>query len=323
MTDPHPAEAWRPSAPQENLRARAQLLRALRDFFARRGVLEVETPLLGSGGSTDLHLGSLETQTGDGRSWYLQTSPEFAMKRLLAAGSGSIYQIGRAFRNDESGRLHNPEFTLLEWYRVGWDHQALMNEIDDLLSDILGEPAAERLTYAELFDRHLALNPHRATKADLGLALARAEIEVANPESLDCDTLLQVLMSQVIEPALPSDRPTFVYDFPPSQAALARIRPGPPSVAERFEVYVRGVELANGYHELRDPDEQAHRFRCDLEARGAHGLPRVEPDQHLLAALRAGLPACAGVALGVDRLLLLRVGADHLDQVLAFPTARA
>lgn len=271
-----------------------------------------------------MHLQSLETRIGDAdpRTFYLQTSPEFAMKRLLAAGSGAIFQIGKAFREGESGRLHNPEFTLLEWYRVGWDHQALMNEIDDLLAYLLQEPAAERLTYAEIFRRHLAIDPH-TTDAEQLLALLSERGVRLSADPLDRDVLLQLLMTHVIEPAMPRDRPTFVFDFPPAQAALARLRPGVTIVAERFEVYVRGVELANGYHELRDADEQRRRFTQDLHQRRHLGLPEVTVDAHLLAALEAGLPACAGVALGVDRLVMLALGVQHIDEVLSFPIDRA
>jgi lysyl-tRNA synthetase class 2 len=315
---------WSPTASISTLVQRAEVLRALREFFYDRGVLEVETPVLGSGGATDPHLQSLETRVGvgDPTTLYLQTSPEFAMKRLLAAGSGAIFQIGKAFREGESGRLHNPEFTLLEWYRVGWDHQALMNEIDDLLAHLLHEPAGERLTYGEIFRRHLAIDPHTASAKQLLAVLTQQGVRLSL-EELDRDVLLQLLMTHVVEPQMPRDRPTFVFDFPPAQAALARLRLGPTVVAERFEVYVRGIELANGYHELRDADEQRRRFARDLTQRELSGLPKVTIDEHFLAALDSGLPTCAGVALGVDRLVMLAIGAQHIDEVLTFPIARA
>ena len=285
-------------------------------------MLEVETPLLAAGTVTDLHLASLESEI-DGRRRYLQTSPEFAMKRLLAAGSGPIFQICKAFRAGESGRRHNPEFTILEWYRPGFDHHALMDEFDHLLAEILGLAAAERQTYGELFERHLAIDPHRIDVRRLPDAAASTGIDAAGIDPDDRDGWLDLLWSSAIEPELGRGRPTFVYDYPASQAALARVRPGDPPLAERFEVYVEGIELANGFHELADPIEQRRRFEADLEARAAAGLEPVTIDERLLAALAADFPDCAGVAVGVDRLLMAATGADSLSEVLAFPADRA
>jgi lysyl-tRNA synthetase class 2 len=247
------------------------------------------------------------------------------MKRLLAAGSGAIYQISKAFRDGEQGRRHNPEFTLLEWYRPGWDHHRLMDEVAALLSRILGVPPAERRTYREAVREYAGVDPwtcsadelrERASELDLG--------EVAGLDADDRGSWLDLLLSLVVEPQLGRGRPTLLYDYPPDQAALARVRgEGEGAVAERFEAYVEGVELANGYHELLDPVEQRRRFESDLERRAEAGLPAVPVDERLLAALAAGLPPCAGVALGVDRLVMLAVGASSLEEVLAFPADRA
>ena len=318
---------WRPAASRRALVERAELLASIRSFFAERGVLEVETPLLAREAATDLHLHSisatLDAPGVDAAPLYLQTSPEFAMKRLLASGSGSIYQICKAFRDGEAGPSHNPEFTLLEWYRPDFDHHQLMGEMDELLSEVLGTPAAERVTYQELFERHLGLDPLRAEIPALRLAAQDAGLDLHGAEPEDVDGWLHLLLAAVLEPRLGLGQPTFLYDFPASQAALARLRPGDPPVAERFEVYVGGVELANGFHELADPTEQRQRFAADLARRRASGLPELPMPESLLAALEAGFPSCAGVALGIDRLLLARTGGRSLDEVLAFPIDRA
>ncbi len=321
MTAPEPS--WRPTASLANLRRRAQLLRTVRSFFHTRGVLEVETPQLAAATVTDLHLASIACEpTGPFPSpLYLQTSPEFAMKRLLAAGSGPIFQICKAYRDGEAGRRHNPEFTLLEWYRPGFDHHRLMDEMDELLAATLGAGLARRVTYAELFQSELGVDPHQAGEAALARAARDAGLDV--PPGLDRDGLLHLLVAFALEPRLGFDRPAFLFDFPASQAALARVRPGPPALAERFEVYVRGMELANGFHELADPREQRRRFAADLEARRHLGLPEVPIDEHLLSALEDGLPDCAGVALGFDRLVMLALGVDSIAEVLAFPVERA
>ncbi len=321
---------WQPSASLETLRRRAELLADVRRFFFERGVLEVETPLLAAATVTDLHLHSLSCRLdapgAPGRAW-LQTSPEFAMKRLLAAGSGAIYQLCKAFRDGEAGGEHNPEFTILEWYRPGFDHHALMDEVEELLAAVLGTAPAERRTYGELFERHLGVDPHRAPVADLECVAAACGIELSGSGPEDRDGWLHLLMSHAIEPELGRGRPTFVFDYPASQAALARIRlpaaQGAVPVAERFEVYALGVELANGFHELADAAEQRRRFEADLELRRQAGLEAVPIDERLLAALEAGLPDCAGVALGVDRLLMLVAGADDLREVIGFPIDRA
>jgi lysyl-tRNA synthetase class 2 len=327
MSSPSPpGDTWRPTASWQTLRRRAALLACLRAFFAERDVLEVETPLLQAATVTDLHLESLSSRISgaDGhRRLYLQTSPEFAMKRLLAAASGPIYQIAKAFRDDQPGRFHNPEFTILEWYRPGWNHYALLDEIDQLLVATLGSEPAERVTYGELFARHLGVDAHRDSAQRLQGAAREAGIDAVGLDDADRDTWLHLLLSHAVEPHLGRGRPTFVLDFPASQAALARLRAGDPPVAERFEVYVEGIELANGFHELKDAAEQRRRFDSDLAARRQRGLPEVPIDERLLAALEAGFPDCAGVALGVDRLVMLATGVESLAEVVAFPIDRA
>jgi lysyl-tRNA synthetase class 2 len=262
------------------------------------------------------------------------------MKRLLAAGSGPIYQLARAFRDGEAGRRHNPEFTLLEWYRPGFDHHRLMDEVEELLAATLEERAAaepggpkraepirpaERLTYAEAFRRHAGVDPHRAPVAELDAAIAAAGVAGPSFAAGDRDGRLHLLMALVVEPAL-GPGTVVVHDFPASQASLARIRPATadrPALAERFEVFVAGVELANGFHELTDAAEQRRRFAADLARRRAAGLPQPPLDERFLAALEAGLPPSAGVALGFDRLVMLATGAASIDEVLAFPADRA
>lgn len=322
---------WRPGASLEALRLRARLLAQVRNFFAVRGVLEVETPLLSRAATTDPALDSFRTlYAGAGAAeelpLYLHTSPEFAMKRLLAAGCGPIYQICKAFRRGEWGRRHNPEFTLLEWYRPGWDHLRLMDEVEQLVTDLLGgelgSDKAERMSYAEAFHRHAGIDPHRAGVDELRRRAADHGIAgVAGLEGRD--GWLDLLLTHCVEPHLGRGRLTFIYDYPASQAALAQVVPGNPPLAQRFELYWAGVELANGFHELGDAAEQHRRFQQDAAVRRIGGLPELPPDERLLAALAHGLPACAGVALGFDRLFMLATGADSLDEVLSFSFPRA
>jgi len=248
------------------------------------------------------------------------------MKRLLAAGSGPIYQIGRVFRQGEAGRRHNPEFTLLEWYRPGFDHHALMDEVEALVTPVLATrltAPAERLTYREAFQRHAGLDPHAATLEELRTTAQR--FGMARDIGDERDPWLDLILTHAVEPQLGRGRLTFLHSYPASQAALARTARDEQGVlvAERFELYVEGVELANGFHELSDATEQRRRFEADNAARRAHGLPEMPQDERLLAALAAGLPDCAGVALGVDRLVMLAAGATSLDQVIAFPIDRA
>ena len=306
---------WQPSASIPNLLKRAAIMAEIRRFFADRGVLEVETPCMSQATVTDIHLVPFETRfVGPGHSQgmnlYLMTSPEYHMKRLLAAGCGPVYQLCRSFRNEEMGRHHNPEFTMLEWYRPHYDMYRLMNEVDDLLQQVLDCAEAETLSYQQAFQRHLEIDPLSADKTQLR--------EVA-----DRDTLLQLLFTFGVEPQIGKDRPTFVYHFPASQASLAQISTEDHRVAERFEVYFKGIELANGFHELTDAREQQQRFEQDNRKRNARGLPQQPIDTHLLEALKAGLPDCSGVALGVDRLVMLALGAEHLGDVIAFTVDRA
>jgi lysyl-tRNA synthetase class 2 len=315
---------WRPNASIEVLQRRAALFADIRDFFRSRGVLEVDTPLLGAFGVTDPALEPLIVAHCRAASVprFLQTSPEYAMKRLLAAGSGPIYQIAHAFRDDEYGRRHNPEFTLLEWYRPGYDLPALMDEVADLVLGLLGRETRELVTYRQLFLDTLDLDPFMAPLEEL-VAAARGCIE-APDLGTDRDAWLDLLMSHVVEPALAHRGVVFVHGYPPSQAALARgADVDGVEVAQRFELYVDGLELANGFHELADATEQARRFEADNALRRARAQPERAADTRLLAALAAGLPDCSGVALGLDRLLMLRCSAAGLAEVLPFDWQRS
>jgi lysyl-tRNA synthetase class 2 len=303
---------WRPTAELAALRARAQLLADIRGFFAERGVLEVETPLLCQAGVTDPNLEHLGTADR-----YLQSSPEHAMKRLLAADSGPIYQVCKAFRRGESGARHNPEFSLLEWYRPTFDYRQLMQEVEVLVARLLGREGSRTCSYRQLFEQYLELDPFLASDGELE-ALARQQLDVEFATA-PRDTWLDLLLSHCIEPQLAHEGLVFVCDYPASQAALARLREEDDQVvAERFELYVDGVEVANGYGELTDALEQASRFMADNEQRLRNGQAESPVDERLLAALSSGLPACAGVAMGLDRLLMLQQGLTRLDQVLSF-----
>ena len=319
---------WQPSATIEQLTKRADILKSIRHFFEKRGVLEVDTPALSHATVTDIHLHTFKTQFigpeyAQGQSLYLMTSPEFHMKRLLAAGSGSIYQICKSFRNEENGRHHNPEFTMLEWYRTGFDHHELMDEMDALLQMVLSCNPAQRMTYQQAFLSVLNVCPLEAPMDELKQVAATLGLsDIAEPEE-DRDTLLQLLFSVGVEPEIGQEVPAFVFDFPASQAALAKINRDDPRVADRFEVYFRGIELANGFHELDNAEEQLARFEADNQQRIKMGLAPQPIDFHLIEALKAGLPVCAGVALGIDRLVMLALGCDHIDQVTAFAFPRA
>ncbi|VEC01291.1 poxB regulator PoxA [Cedecea lapagei] len=319
---------WQPSASIPNLLKRAAIMAEIRRFFADRGVLEVETPCMSQATVTDIHLVPFETRfVGPGHSQgmnlYLMTSPEYHMKRLLAAGCGPVFQLCRSFRNEEMGRHHNPEFTMLEWYRPHYDMYRLMNEVDDLLQQVLECGAAESLSYQQAFQRHLDIDPLSADKAQLREAAAKLDLSNIADKEEDRDTLLQLLFAMGVEPQIGKDKPTFVYHFPASQASLAQISTEDHRVAERFEVYFKGIELANGFHELTDAREQQQRFEQDNRKRAALGLPQQPVDLNLLAALEAGMPDSSGVALGVDRLIMLALGAESLSEVLAFTVDRA
>jgi lysyl-tRNA synthetase class 2 len=303
------------------LARRADLLRHIREFMAQRNILEVETPALSAGAAPDPNILSLTTEVraaGARRRVFLQTSPEFHMKRLLADGAGPIYQITRVFRDGEQGRLHQPEFTMLEWYRPGFDHHRLMDEVEELLGE-LGLRVAERLDYAEAFRRQAGLD---ADEADVSCLVRRAAALGFLSEPPDRRALVDFLFSEVVAPKLGRGGATFIYDFPAEQAALARIRPGSPAVAERFELFLEGVEIANGFHELADAAEQRARFDADNARRRERRLPEMPIDERLLAALPR-LPGCAGVAVGVDRLLMVLTGSTDIRDVLAFPFDRS
>lgn len=318
---------WRPGAAPARA-ARARLLAGLRTFFADRGVLEVETPILGRGAPQDPMLESWAARAPGGEQGYLQTSPEYPMKRLLADGAPDIYQIARVFRGGESGPRHNPEFTLLEWYRHGLDHHALAREVVALIADQATQApewqaprGCEVIAYAELFQSTLGLDPAAADVATLERAAAAHGLTVDG--DLDRDGWLDALISLVIAPGFPPERLTILTDYPESQAVLARPCPDRPGYAARFELYWGDLELANGYHELTDPELFRRRRERDIAVRRARGQPLPPPDEHLAAALDAGLPDCAGVALGVDRLLMRLLGCSSLDQVIDFPWSRA
>jgi elongation factor P--(R)-beta-lysine ligase len=302
------------------------MLARARAFFAARRVLEVETPVLSAAGVTDPQIESLSTEIrGLPGRFYLSTSPEFAMKRLLACGSGDIYQLCKVFRDAERGRWHNPEFTMLEWYRLGFDDRALMDEVEALIRELLAPErqldAADHLSYAEALRMHTGVDAHSAGDGELDEAARRFGIGCA--AELDRDAKLDLLMGFVVGPALGRERPCFVCDYPASQASLARLKPGQPPVAARFELYLDGIELANGFHELANPAEQRSRFTQDLETRRARGQAQPPIDARLLAALAAGLPDSAGVALGFDRLVALALGAQRLSEAMAFPIENA
>jgi elongation factor P--(R)-beta-lysine ligase len=318
--------SWLPTATRETLLRRAAMLAGVRAFFAARRVLEVETPILSAAAVSDPQLESLATRiAGLPGEFYLQTSPEYSMKRLLAAGSGDIYQICKVFRDEERGRWHNPEFTMIEWYRLGFDDAALMDEVEALVGSLLKPQRtlapAERLNYSTALERHAGVDAYQSSDADLAAAAQRHGIVC--DARLDRDARLDLLMGLVVGPRLGRDRPCFICDYPASQASLARIRPGLPAVAARFELYLDGVELANGFHELQDAAEQRARFSRDLNTRRERGRQQRPIDEHLLAALEHGMPDCAGVALGFDRLVALGLSANAVGQVMAFTVDNA
>ena len=315
---------WQASTSWDALKQRADTLNSIREFFKVKGVLEVDTPALMRAGSTDLHLDSIKATVdvaGVEQDLYLQTSPEFALKRLLATHGQSIFQIAKAFRNGEAGSRHNPEFTMLEWYRPGLCFQGLMNEVAELAGELLGISTVESFSYRSLFLERLSVDPFTARPEDLvTLCLDKTGCNMVGEPTSSC---LDLLMSHCIEPYLGQDVLTFVYDFPASQAALSKIDVvDGVQVAKRFELYVSGAELANGYDELLDAKEQERRFKHDLEMRKSLDKPQVPWDQKLVEALKTDMEACCGVALGIDRLLMLRYGYDDISEVIAFPFDR-
>jgi lysyl-tRNA synthetase class 2 len=314
---------WSPTATVATLEVRATMLRSIREYFAATRALEVDTPALSAAAVSDVHLASVKA-TANAEARYLITSPEYAMKRLLAAGCGDIWQIGHVYRDGEMGRWHNPEFTMIEWYRLGMDHHALMSDVERLINTAL--PAAkqfdraERITYREAVQLHAGVDALEDPAAVLVARLDSANFDVPRDLHTDRDACLDLIMSTLVGPQLGLDRLTFIYDYPASQAALARIR-GP--VASRFEAYLNGIELANGFHELANASEQRARFERDLRQRGKRGLPQPPIDENFLAALEHGMPDCSGVALGFDRLVMCAVDAKHIQDVLTFPFDRA
>ena len=319
---------WKPTATIEALRLRANLYALIRKFFAKRNVLEVETPVLSAAGNSDPNIESFQLQfigpstAGAGIRW-LRNSPEYALKRLLAAGVGDCYELGRVFRNGEAGKRHNPEFTMLEWYRGGFSHHQLMDECAELVKDAMhlaGRRATIRdVSFRQLYQDSFGLDPMTADEGELRAPLVVYGID---GNGLTRDDWLDLLMSHLIQPSIPVNRILLVYDYPASQSSLARIRPGDVPVAERFEVFAGPLELANGFHELNDADEQRTRFGRDLGHRQRRALLQPPDDERLLAALPK-LPDCSGVALGVDRLLMAMLGSDRIADVLAFPFVRA
>jgi lysyl-tRNA synthetase class 2 len=324
-TSPHD---FLPTASWQNLHLRAGLLRQLREFFHDRGFLEVETPILSADTVVDRHLDPFSLNVGRSggkpRTFWLQTSPEFAMKRLLSAGAEAIFQVSRVFRQEERGPLHNPEFTLVEWYRAGDEFHAGMQLTADLCETLLGRGPAQLLSYAEAFHRYAGLDPHAANLKTL-IAAAR-ECKSPPPKGMvedDRDGWLDWLLTERVQVHLGVERPVLLYDFPASQAALAQIRPGEPPLAERFELYVSGWELANGYHELLDAAELRRRNARANELRRGDGKKALPEESRLLAAMERGLPPAVGCALGFDRLVMLAAGAKSIDEVIAFPWDRA
>ncbi len=325
------APASAPSASKEAIHTRARLNALIRSFFAERAVVEVETPMLSQAGNTDPNIASFSLQfsgrtDGAPPTRWLRTSPEFALKRLLAAGIGDCYELGRVFRDGEAGIRHNPEFTMLEWYRIGWNHRELMLEAAALVNAALGvanrTAGYAEISYRDLYRQRLGVDPMTATAEELRVALGEVQID---PQGLGRDDWLDLLMTHRLQPGFVADQLLAVYDFPASQCALARLRdePGNPPVAERFELYLGPLEIANGYHELTDAVEQGARFDRDRAIRSDRGQPAPPRDERLLAALSDGLPACAGVAVGVDRLLMAMLRTYRIGDVLAFDFGRA
>ena len=310
---------WQPGASLDTLRMRAALLASIRNFFAARNILEVETPLLAPTTGTDIYIQSYvvaDTSAKNNQARFLQTSPEFAMKRLLATGSGPIYQLCKAFRQEETSTRHNSEFTMLEWYRPGFSMFNLMDEVEALLQKVLECEAITRISYRDLFLQHLQFDPHQINFDDLR-ELARTRIDFSS-DDLSATDYLQMLLAKFIEPVLPEY--CFIYDYPIAQSALARIDRDDTGteVARRFELFGKGMEIANGYFELTDANEQRKRFEHDNSKRKQLGLPEYPVDEKLLAALASGIPPCSGVALGLDRLLMLQLGLDDIRQAISF-----
>jgi lysyl-tRNA synthetase class 2 len=321
-------EGWQPTASRDKIRLRARLLHDIRAFFEQRGVLEVETPLLSTSPSTDPHLSSFSVRYRQ-RELYLNTSPEYCMKRLLAAHGDAIYQICKSFRDDELGPMHNPEFTMLEWYRPDFDMFALMDELGELVQMLtrnndFADNTIQMISYAEAFRQAAGINPHVTTAEECRRCARQHGIEQPVGLEDNVDEWLDWLLTQLVMPAFRTDGFTYLYDYPRTQSALAKLYKNQSgyTVAARFELFYGEMELANGFDELRDAGEQRQRFESENLLRQAAGQPPSIIDEYLLAALEQGLPPCSGVALGLDRLLMLFSGTETLEQVLAFPFSR-
>jgi len=324
-------ENWQPTASIDLLLKRAKILKKIREFFSDRCILEIETPILSQAAVTDLHLSSFETifnkpgtiDLHSGQKLSLITSPEYHMKRLIAAGSGPIYQICKCFRNhEEVSRYHNPEFTMLEWYRIQFDMMQMINEVDDLFQLVLDSEPAEHISYQSAFIKYLNVDPLIANRDELVNAIKKLELNF-NTEGIDTNTLQQFLFTFGIEPNIGKNKPTVVYHFPASQAALAEICNEDQRTAKRFEFYFQGVELANGFKELVNAKEQRTRFELDNQERIAKGIPTQTIDECLLLAMEAGLPECSGVAVGLDRLIMLALKQTTISQVMSFNLGNA
>ncbi len=313
---------WQANASRRTLKARAKLYADIRQFFAERGVLEVDTPIAVQETATEPHLHSIQVISNAAEVRYLHTSPEFAMKRLLADGSGSIYQICKVFRGQESGQHHQPEFTMLEWYRLGYSHRELMDEVEMLLKRLASYPRFARTRYADAFLNYTDLDPHTVSIADLQAQARQLPLSLPQLAEDDRAGWMDLLFSHLVAPNLGVKKPEFLYDYPQDQAALARIRQEAVPVAERFELFIGGLEIANGFHELKDAAEQRHRFENELRQRRQMALEEPPCPEKLLAALDHGLPDCAGVALGLDRLLMLLLKEESIANVLSFDWMR-
>jgi len=317
---------WKSGASSDTLKSRARFLKQIRDFFEKNEILEVETPSISEFPSVDLHLESFSLNEEPGNHHhYLITSPEYHMKRLLCEGVGSIYQICKSFRKDDCGCYHNAEFTIIEWYRVGWDHWQLMNEIEQLLDNLLGCGLADRIAYSSLFQNYLDIDPFSMNYEDLIRVCQKNDTVL--PDYLDDpdmprDEWLNFLMGALIEPYLGIDKPIFVFDYPSSQASLARICPENPLVSQRFELFYKGLELGNGFFELNNSQEQKRRFDKENEKRIQMNKTPLPIDHRFISALKEGLPDCAGVALGFDRIMMLALGIDDIDNMISFSWKR-
>ena len=318
---------WQTTLSWQNAQKRAAVLQQIRQFFAERQVIEVETPALSQGTVTDVYLDAFtckynflaDSPADQSADLYLQTSPEFHMKRLIACGYGCIFQIAKAFRHEESGRNHNPEFTMLEWYRIGFDQFDLMHEVAGLLQLVLGGSKAVFTSYQDIFINTVSVDPLATTFAELvGVLNKHGKSADWIVEMNDPDLLLQFIFTEIIEPTIGIDQPQFIYDFPIAQASLAKRSSDDPRVAQRFECYYRGIELVNGFNELTDATEQVIRFEEDNRKRTEQGLAVKPIDVNFIAALSHGLPQCSGVALGIDRLIMLALDCQNINEVVSF-----